>query len=99
MSRLVEDLEVEELPPSFTILHRRSAPRVSLLLQPSARISAYTLATSTTAQNWLIGAQLHMPIERSIEFYGRTHPYVEGRGLFDDGSSLQLLFGLNVTLY
>src|SRR5438093_1196827 len=31
--------------------------------------------------------------------YGRTHPYVEGRGLFHDGSSLQLLFGLNVTLY
>jgi hypothetical protein len=107
--------------------------------------------------DWLIGAQLHMPIERSIEFYpsfdyymvdagslvgfnadlkfrspgtplyfggglnilgasgnsdtgfdlfggletryGRTHPYVEGRGLFHDGSSLQLLFGLNVTLY
>lgn len=31
--------------------------------------------------------------------YGRTHPYVEGRGLFHNGSSFQLLFGLNVTLY
>ena len=31
--------------------------------------------------------------------YGRTHSYVEGGGLFHDGSSLQLLFGLNVTLY
>lgn len=106
---------------------------------------------------WLIGAQLHMPVSRSIEFYPsfdcylvnvgslvgfnadlkfrsrgtplyfggglnvlrasgnsdtgfdlfggfetryeRTHPYVEGRGLFHGNSSLQLLFGLNVTLY
>jgi len=31
--------------------------------------------------------------------YGQTHPYVEARGLFHNGSSLQLLFGLNVTLY
>ncbi|HEV8305345.1 MAG TPA: hypothetical protein VGQ25_10310 [Gemmatimonadales bacterium] len=31
--------------------------------------------------------------------YGRTHPYVEGRGLFHDGRSFQLLFGLNITLY
>ena len=31
--------------------------------------------------------------------YGRTHPYVEGRGLFHGGSSFQVLFGLNVTLY
>jgi len=105
----------------------------------------------------LIGAQMHMPIGRSIEFYpsfdyylvnsgslvgfngdlkfrtpgtplyfggglnilsgggnsntgfnlfggfetryGRTHPYVEGRGLFHDNSTFQLLFGINVTLY
>ena len=31
--------------------------------------------------------------------YGRTHPYVEGRGLFHNGSTFQLLFGINVTLY
>lgn len=31
--------------------------------------------------------------------YGRTHPYVEGRGLFHDNSSLQVLFGINITLY
>ena len=31
--------------------------------------------------------------------YGRTHPYIEGRGLFHNGSSFQLLFGINVTLY
>ncbi len=31
--------------------------------------------------------------------YGRTHPYLEGRGLFHDGSSFQLLFGINITLY
>jgi hypothetical protein len=31
--------------------------------------------------------------------YGRTHPYVEGRGLFHNGSTFQILFGLNVTLY
>jgi hypothetical protein len=31
--------------------------------------------------------------------YGRTHPYVEGRGLFHDGSSFQVLFGINITLY
>lgn len=105
----------------------------------------------------LIGAQMHMPVGRSIEFYpsfdyylidngslvgfngdlkfrspgtplyfggglsvlsgggnsntgfnlfggfetryGRTHPYVEGRGVFHDGSTFQLLFGINVTLY
>jgi hypothetical protein len=105
----------------------------------------------------LVGAQLHMPLTRSIEFYpsfdyylvdagtllgfnadlkfrspgtplyfggglnilhttgnsdtgldlfggfetryGRTHPYVEGRGLFHDGSSFQVLFGINMTLY
>jgi hypothetical protein len=105
----------------------------------------------------LIGAQMHMPVGRSIEFYpsfdyylvnsgslvgfngdlkfrspgtplyfggglnilsgggnsntgfnlfggfetryGRTHPYVEGRGVFQDNSSFQLLFGINITLY
>lgn len=105
----------------------------------------------------LIGAQLHMPVSRSIEFYpsfdyylvdagslvgfnadlkflgrqtplyfggglnilsssansdtgfdlfggfetryGRTHPYIEGRFLFHDNSTFQLLFGINVTLY
>ena len=31
--------------------------------------------------------------------YGRTHPYSEGRGLFHDTSSFQLLFGINITLY
>ena len=31
--------------------------------------------------------------------YGQTHPFVEARALFHDSSSLQLLFGLNVTLY
>jgi hypothetical protein len=31
--------------------------------------------------------------------YGRTHPYVEGRGLFHDNSSFQVLFGINITLY
>lgn len=31
--------------------------------------------------------------------YARTHPYVEGRFLFHDGSSFQLLFGINITLY
>lgn len=31
--------------------------------------------------------------------YGRTHPYVEGRGVFHNGSTFQLLFGINVTLY
>ena len=31
--------------------------------------------------------------------YGQTHPFVEARALIHDGSSLQLLFGLNVTLY
>ena len=105
----------------------------------------------------LIGAQMHMPVGRSIEFYpsfdyylvstgslvgfngdlkfrspgtplyfggglnilsgggssetgfnlfggfetryGRTHPYVEGRGVFQDVSTFQLLFGINITLY
>lgn len=105
----------------------------------------------------LIGAQLHMPIARSIEFYpsfdyylvdagslvgfnadlkflgrhtplyfggglnilsgggnsdtgfdlfggfetryGRTHPYIEGRFLFHNNSTFQLLFGINLTLY
>ena len=109
------------------------------------------------SEDGLIGAQLHMPIARSLEFYpsfdyylvdagslvgfnadlkfrsagtplyfggglnvlsgggssdtgfdlfggfetryGRTHPYVEGRGLFHNGSTFQLLFGLNITLY
>lgn len=31
--------------------------------------------------------------------YGVTHPFVEARALFHDGSALQLLFGFNVTLY
>ena len=31
--------------------------------------------------------------------YGQTHPFIEARGLFHGSSSLQLLFGLNVTLY
>lgn len=31
--------------------------------------------------------------------YGRTHPYVELRGLFHNASSLQGAFGLNITLY
>lgn len=105
----------------------------------------------------LIGAQMHMPVGRSIEFYpsfdyylvdsgslvgfnadlkfrtpatplyfggglnilsgggnsetgfnlfggfetryGRTHPFVEGRGVFHNGSTFQLLFGINITLY
>ena len=109
------------------------------------------------SDDFLIGAQAHLPVSRSIEFYpsfdyylldvgslvgfsadlkfrslgtplyfggglnilsgggnsdtgfdlfggfetryGRTHPYVEGRGLFHGGSSFQVLFGLNVTLY
>ena len=109
------------------------------------------------SDNWLIGAQVHLPLTRSIELYpsfdyyfvdpgslvglnadvqfrtpgaplyfggglnilrasgnsdtgfdlfggletryGRTHPYVEARGLFHNNSSLQLVFGLNVTLY
>lgn len=104
----------------------------------------------------LIGAQMHMPVGRSIEFYpsfdyylvdsgslvgfnadlkfrtpatplyfggglnilsgggnsetgfnlfggfetryGRTHPFVEGRGVFHNGSTFQLLFGINITL-
>jgi hypothetical protein len=31
--------------------------------------------------------------------YGQTHPYVEGRALFHNGSAFQVLFGINVTLY
>jgi len=31
--------------------------------------------------------------------YGRTHPYLEARGIFHDNTTVQLLFGLNVTLY
>jgi hypothetical protein len=31
--------------------------------------------------------------------YGRTHPYIEGRFLFHNNSTFQLLFGINVTLY
>jgi hypothetical protein len=31
--------------------------------------------------------------------YGQTHPFIEARALIHDGSSLQLLFGLNGTLY
>lgn len=31
--------------------------------------------------------------------YGVTHPYVEARGLFHDNTSLQLAFGINITLY
>lgn len=31
--------------------------------------------------------------------YGRTHPYIEGRFLFQDPSTFQLLFGINITLY
>jgi hypothetical protein len=31
--------------------------------------------------------------------YGVTHPFIEMRALFHDNSSLQLLFGFNVTLY
>jgi hypothetical protein len=31
--------------------------------------------------------------------YGETHPYVEVRGLFHNATSVQLLFGLNVTLH
>ena len=31
--------------------------------------------------------------------YGSTHPYIEARGLFHDNSTLQLLFGINITLY
>ena len=112
---------------------------------------------NSDSENWLIGAQVHLPLTRSIELYpsfdyyfvdpgslvglnadlqfrtpgaplyfggglnilrasgnsdtgfdlfggletryGRTHPYVEARGLFHNNSSLQLVFGLNVTLY
>jgi len=107
--------------------------------------------------DWLIGAQAHLPLSRSIELYpsfdyyfvdpgsvvglnadlqfrtpgaplylggglnilktsgnsdtgfdlfggletryGRTHPYLELRGIFHDNSSVQLVAGLNVTLY
>ncbi|HYU29968.1 MAG TPA: hypothetical protein VEK83_13130 [Gemmatimonadales bacterium] len=107
--------------------------------------------------DWLIGAQVHLPLSRSIELYpsfdyyfvdpgslfglnadlqfrtpgaplylggglnilktsgnsdtgfdlfggletryGRTHPYLELRGIFHDNSSVQLVAGLNVTLY
>lgn len=31
--------------------------------------------------------------------YGQSHPYIEARALFHDTSSLQLLFGINITLY
>ena len=31
--------------------------------------------------------------------YGVSHPYIEIRGLFHDGSSLQGAFGINITLY
>lgn len=31
--------------------------------------------------------------------YGRTHPYIEGRFLFHNTSTFQLLFGINLTLY
>src|SRR6266702_3771850 len=31
--------------------------------------------------------------------YGRTHPYLQLRGIFHDNSSVQLVAGLNVTLY
>ena len=31
--------------------------------------------------------------------YGWTHPYLEFRGLFHDHSSLQVAFGVNLTLY
>jgi hypothetical protein len=31
--------------------------------------------------------------------YGRTHPYIELRGVFHDNTSVQFLFGLNLTLY
>jgi hypothetical protein len=109
------------------------------------------------SEDWLIGAQVHVPLSRSVELYpsfdyyfvdpgslvgfnadlqfrtpgaplyfggglnilktsgssdtgfdlfggletryGRTHPYLEARGIFHDNSSIQLLFGLNVTLY
>lgn len=109
------------------------------------------------SEDWLIGAQLHLPLSYSVELYpsfdyyfvdpgslaalnadvkfrtpgaplylggglnilqetgnsdtgfdlfggletryGRTHPYLEFRGIFHDNSSMQLLFGLNVTLY
>jgi len=109
------------------------------------------------SEDWLIGAQLSLPMSRSIELYpsfdyyfvdagslvgfnadlkfrapgaplylggglnilktsgnsdtgfdlfggletrsGRTHPYLEARGIFHDNSSVQLLFGVNVTLY
>lgn len=109
------------------------------------------------SEDWLIGAQVHLPVTRSIELYpsfdyyfvdpgslyginldvqfrtpgaplylggglnilkssgnsdtgfdlfggletryGRTHPYLELRGIFHGNSSLQLVGGLNVTLY
>ena len=109
------------------------------------------------SNDWLIGAQAHLPLSRSIELYpsfdyyfvdtgsraglnadlqfrtpgaplylggglnvlresgnsdtgfdlfggletryGRTHPYVEARAVFHDNTTLQLLFGLNMTLY
>lgn len=112
---------------------------------------------NTDAEDWLIGAQMHLPLSRSIELYpsfdyyfvdpgslfginadlqfrtpgaplylggglnilkssgnsdtgfdlfggletryGRTHPYLELRGIFHGNSSLQLVAGLNVTLY
>lgn len=31
--------------------------------------------------------------------YGWSHPYVEFRGLFHNGSELQAAFGINITLY
>jgi hypothetical protein len=109
------------------------------------------------SDDWLIGAQIHLPLSRSIELYpsfdyyfvnpgslvglnadlkfrtpgaplylggglnilrasgssdtgfdlfggletryGRTHPYLELRGLFHNNTTVQLLFGLNLTLY
>jgi hypothetical protein len=112
---------------------------------------------NTDQDDWLIGAQLHLPLSASVELYpsfdyyfvdsgslvgfngdlhfrtpgaplylggglnilkqssnsdtgfdlfggletryGRSHPYLEVRGLFHDNTTVQLLFGLNLTLY
>jgi hypothetical protein len=109
------------------------------------------------SEDWLIGAQVHLPLSHSIELYpsfdyyfvdpgslvgfnadiqfrtpgaplylggglnilhtsgnsdtgfdlfggletryGRTHPYIELRRVFHDNTSVQFLFGLNLTLY
>ena len=54
------------------------------------RASAGGSSTSDTGLNLFAGFETR---------YGRTHPYIEGRGLLQDNTSFQLLFGINITLY